>query len=151
MKSAKLMVIAVAALLSVVVSGSVLAGGGYGGRGGYYGHGYYGGRGGHFGFSIGVPFGYYPPYYYRPYYPYYPPVVVVPAVPPSTTYIEQGNDQPVPAPESSSAQPSTQPPAQISWHYCAESGAYYPYVKECPGGWQRVSPQPPPSNQPPPN
>jgi len=24
------------------------------------------------------------------------------------------------------------------WYYCADSGAYYPYVRECPAGWQRV-------------
>ena len=29
-----------------------------------------------------------------------------------------------------------------SWYYCADSKAYYPYVKDCPGGWQRVSPTP---------
>ena len=26
------------------------------------------------------------------------------------------------------------------WYYCEEAGTYYPYVKECPGGWQRVLP-----------
>jgi hypothetical protein len=29
------------------------------------------------------------------------------------------------------------------WYFCPGSNAYYPYVRECPGGWQRVSPQPP--------
>ncbi len=33
---------------------------------------------------------------------------------------------------------------QGTWYYCAESKTYYPYVKECPGGWQRVTPQPAP-------
>ncbi len=28
--------------------------------------------------------------------------------------------------------------------FYAESKTYYPYVKECPGGWQRVTPQPAP-------
>jgi hypothetical protein len=82
----------------------------------------------HFGVVIGAPF--YPWYYPPPYY-YYPPVVVAPAPPP--TYIEQGVAQPAPAPQS-----------QGSWYYCAESRTYYPYVKECPGGWQRVTPQPAP-------
>jgi hypothetical protein len=83
----------------------------------------------HFGVVIGAPFypWYYPPY--PPYY-YYPPVVVAPAPP---TYIEQGVAQPAPAQQS-----------QGSWYYCAESKTYYPYVKECPGGWQRVTPQPAP-------
>ena len=80
-----------------------------------------------FGVFIGAP----PfPWYYPPYY-YYPPAVVVPASPP--TYVEQGSEP-------------TQPLAQQSqayWYYCADAKAYYPYVKECPGGWQRVIPQPP--------
>jgi len=82
----------------------------------------------HFGVVIGAPF--YPWYYpwYPPYY-YYPPVVAAPAPPP--TYIEQA--QPAPAQQSHGF-----------WYYCAESKTYYPYVKECPGGWQRVTPQPAP-------
>lgn len=77
------------------------------------------------------PFGYPYPYYYGypyPYYdyPYYPPVVVAPAAPP--VYIEQGSG---PAPQTN------------YWYYCNASRAYYPYVKECPGGWQQVVPQPP--------
>ena len=85
----------------------------------------------HFGFGVGVP-GFWPGYYYRPYYPsyYYPPVVVAPAAPP--VYIEQGTPQAAPAPAQ----------ANNWWYYCAESEAYYPYVKQCPAGWQRVTPQP---------
>ena len=79
-----------------------------------------------FGVVVGAPFypWYYPPYYY---YPPYPPVVTVPSGP--TTYIEQGGAQ-------------SAPPRTSYWYYCAESKTYYPYVKECPGGWQRVAPQP---------
>jgi hypothetical protein len=61
---------------------------------------------------------------------YYPPsVVVVPAAPPPPppVYIEQSQ----PAAES-----------QQYWHFCKSAKAYYPYVKECPEGWQRVLPQP---------
>jgi hypothetical protein len=87
------------------------------------------------------------PYYYpRPFYsgPYYPgpylygdpfyspaPVVVVPPPEPSV-YIEQ----------SDSAAGQVQPPAQQYWYFCRGSNRYYPYVKECPGGWQTVLPQP---------
>src|SRR3954468_21951896 len=39
---------------------------------------------------------------------------------------------------------------QSYWYYCAPAGAYYPYVADCPGGWQRVVPQNPPNNPPPP-
>jgi len=86
------------------------------------------------GLYFGVPVGgyYYPPYspYYYPPYSYYPypAPVVVPAQP--QTYVEQ------PQAPAAQAQP------QGYWYYCAGSNAYYPYVKECPGGWQRVSPQP---------
>lgn len=84
-----------------------------------------------FGVVIGGPlwFGpaYYPPYYYYPPPIYYPPVQVSPPV-----YVEQGGAQPAPAPQ------------QSYWYYCAEANGYYPYVKECAGGWQRVSPQPAP-------
>jgi hypothetical protein len=70
---------------------------------------------------IGAPLVY--PYYA---YPYYAPAPVYYAPPP--TYVE-----PAPAPQS-------------YWYYCAPSRAYYPYVRDCPSGWQRVVPQ----NSPPP-
>ena len=31
---------------------------------------------------------------------------------------------------------------QQYWYYCPSGKGYYPYVKECPEGWQRVLPQP---------
>lgn len=93
---------------------------------------HHGGRA-HFGISIGIPvygpgwYAPYSPYYYPPYY--YPPVVVAqPATPP--VYVEKDSPAQQAAPES-------------WWYYCAGSKAYYPYVRECPGGWQRVSPTPP--------
>jgi hypothetical protein len=91
-----------------------------GGHGGGHGHGR-----AHVGVFIGpvwyppfYPY-YYPPYYYAPYYSY-PPVSGPP------TYIEQA-------------------PAIVPgyWYYCGGAQAYYPTVQECPGGWQRVAPQPP--------
>jgi len=33
------------------------------------------------------------------------------------------------------------PPEQGYWYYCESARAYYPYVKECPGGWMKVVPQ----------
>jgi len=95
--------------------------------------------GGHarFGVYIGAPGYWYPPYYYPPYYPAYayPPVVVAPPAP--QVYVEQGSIAPGAAPaQSQSASPSNW------WYYCADAKAYYPYVKECPAGWQRVAPQP---------
>lgn len=72
------------------------------------------------------------PWYYPPPYYYRPEVVVVPA-PQPPVYIEQ--QQPAPA-------ETTNRPAEQYWYYCAASKGYYPYVKECPGGWQKVQPHP---------
>ena len=78
-----------------------------------------------FGFPFWGPYWYGPPAYYYPYY--YPAPVVVQSAP--VTYVEQN------------------PPAANDqsnwWYYCGQSRGYYPYVKECPGGWQRVPPAPP--------
>ena len=52
-------------------------------------------------------------------YPYAPPVVVESAPP---VYVQP----------------------QQYWYYCQGAQAYYPYVKECPGGWLQVVPQPSP-------
>jgi hypothetical protein len=61
---------------------------------------------------------------YVPRYFYPAPVYVAPR---PVTYIEQ-----------------PQPDSQAYWYYCHEAQAYYPYVQACPGGWQRVAPQPAP-------
>lgn len=71
----------------------------------------------------------YPTYAYPPYYyPYSAPVVVVPSAP--TTYIQQ-------------APPEEPIPAASDWYYyCRKPEGYYPYVRQCPGGWQRIPTQP---------
>lgn len=108
-----------------------------------HGHGF---GGGHvrFGVSLGFPvfgLGYYPgPYYGYPYaYPAYGYPAPAYAYPPavmgsyaSPAYVEQGVAQAAPA------------QAQGDWYYCAASRTYYPYVGECPAGWQRVPAQPSP-------
>src|SRR3970040_2258070 len=77
-------------------------------------------------FHFGAPL--YPPYWYYPppplYYPYpYPAVVAPPASPP--VYVEREQEN--------------------WWYYCEQTRGYYPYVKECPAGWTRVPPAPPPA------
>ena len=141
MRSFRIVLLVVVLALSLLVSGMAFAqrysgSGGHGGgghRGDYHGggghHGYYYGSG--IDVVIGGPFWgvpwYYPPYYYPYYYPYdYTPIVEVPSSPP--TYIER-------------SQPSSTPPGV--WYYCPDSKTYYPYVKECPGGWQTVPAEPP--------
>jgi len=118
-------------ILGIALSGTAMAqrhGGAY--YGGHHG-GYHGGSHWNYGFYFGLPL-YGPTYYPAPYYypPYYYPPAVVPSSPP--VYIEQGSTQAAPG--------SSQ---QNWWYYCADSKTYYPYVKQCPGGWQRVEPQPP--------
>ena len=62
-------------------------------------------------------------------YPYYapPPVVVQPSAP--QTYVQSRDTAPA-----------------SYWYYCQSAKGYYPYVKECPSGWQRVAPQPSPGS-----
>jgi hypothetical protein len=99
----------------------------------------------HFGFNIGVPL--YSPWYYRPYYApayYYPPAYYAPSYYPPTYYQQPAYVPPVVAPPSAPAMVEQPRPAEPPmWHYCAQSQAYYPYVRECPGGWQRVPATPP--------
>ncbi len=115
-------------LVGISVSETALADRGHGGRG-HVGIGVY----------LGTPYlyPYYPypsPYYYP--YSYYPPVVVTPAQPP--VYIEQQESQPTPqdvAPSENEA---------YYWYHCDKPEGYYPYIKACPSGWQKVEPTPPP-------
>lgn len=132
------------------------------GRGGghYYGHGH-----GHFGVGLGVGVGvglglsllpgyyhrsyYYPPVYYD--YPYYPNEVIVRTVPaPRTVYIEQSGsyDADTPSYPSSSAPTSVVPSTGGNiWYYCHNPDGFYPSIKSCPGGWQKVPASPPPSEK----
>lgn len=40
-------------------------------------------------------------------------------------------------------EPQAPPPSTRYWHYCDNPRGYYPYVRECPGGWRRVPAEPP--------
>lgn len=84
--------------------------------------------------GVGVYFG--PGFYYSSPY-YYPPPVYYPSQPvivhqQAPVYIEQTPLQPAP----------TTSQASGDWYYCASSKTYYPYTKDCPEPWQRVSPVP---------
>lgn len=118
-------------------------------------------RGGHFShgprWGIGLiinPFplfysSYYPaPYYpaaYSPYpYRYYPEVMVETVITPvpNTVYIQPSNgtaSTPYPAisvmPESGAK--------NGDWYYCHNPDGFYPSIKTCPAGWQRVPAQAP--------
>lgn len=67
----------------------------------------------------------FPAYWY-----YSPPLysssaVVLPYVP--LDYIEKGPERASP---------------ESYWYYCPEEKTYYPYIEQCPGGWQAVVPGP---------
>ena len=131
-------------LLGPLFNDSVRAEGGHGwghGGGGHFG-GWHGGAhfgdwhgGGHFGYDLALGlglgygvgyYGYGVPYYPYPYYPY-PPMVAAPSPPP--VYPQQ-NMPPTPELQTN------------YWHYCRNPDGYYPYVRECPDGWEKISPQP---------
>ena len=114
-------------VLALVLATAVVAAPAYAG-GRYHGGHYHGGSRIVFGLGVGLGYpwypygyGYYP--YYAPAYAYYPPYAVQPQ---PQVYVEQ---------------PQVQQPAGY-WYYCSDSRAYYPYVKDCAAGWQRVAPQP---------
>lgn len=94
--------------------------------------------GGHVGVGVWLGPGWWgPPYYpyYPYYYPYYPPEQRI--------VIEQQPEM--------YAQPAPQAEEQQQyWYYCKEPKGYYPYVKECPNGWMKVVPSPPPPSSSPP-
>lgn len=128
-------------LIGAVASHAAYARGGYeGGHGGGHGGGHYGGhygghggRGGHYrgmalGLGLGYGLGYYGRSYYDPYYDYPPAVIAVPVTPP--VYIQQ-------------APPVVEQHPPGYWYYCNHPEGYYPYIKQCPNGWQQVEPTPP--------
>ena len=107
--------------LTLAVAGALCAGAAF--AGGYHHH--------HSRLVVGLGFGFGPywgwpgPYYYYP-PAYYPPTVVVASPPAPTHWVER-----------------TEQPQSGFWYYCESSRGYYPYVKDCPGGWKAVPPAPP--------
>jgi len=113
-------VLLAATLVAVAAPGLAEARGGHGGH--FRGGGFRVGVG--LGLAIGIPYyaaSYYAPPYYAPYYGYAPYYDYAPA------YV--------------APQPAKQPGNY--WYFCPRANGYYPYVRECPGGWQQVPTQPP--------
>jgi hypothetical protein len=152
-------------LLGPVNANTSWAGGGHGhhhhhpGGHHHYGHHHYGGGWGGFGLGLGMGilgYGigsmarapYYPPSYgyppvgyganygYPPNYGYAPvaPIGLPPSAPP--IYIQQEVVQVQPPVQGSNSQGTSY------WHYCRQPEGYYPYIKNCPGGWLQVAPEP---------
>lgn len=76
-------------------------------------------------------------FFNAPIYPYPDPYV------PSTVIVQE---TPPPAP----AAPPAAGPAPAYWYYCASAQNYYPYVTQCPVGWEQVPAMPPPPSSTPP-
>lgn len=115
-------------------------------------------RGGVF-LNFGVPWpGYWAPRYYYPppayYYDdyYVPPSRVIIERRSELQYVEKSDVEGTPAPSTDQATAAAPAPSQVKptnwWYWCESSKKYYPYVKECTGGFERVPPQPvPPANR----
>jgi len=143
-------------------------------RGGYGGHGGWGG-GYHGGYYGGYRGGYYGGFYGRGFYPYWGfglgwglwgwPLLGWSYA--GWPYYSYGGYPYLGWPYYSSAYPSdtaTAPPVYNEpeqqqpkyWYYCTNPQGYYPYIKNCPGGWLTVVPKvtpppPPPGVTPPPS
>lgn len=83
-------------------------------------------------FHFGYPWFWWPavPVWYVP-PPAYPPVVIERG---AITYVERGD-------VADTDDVEAREPAHW-WYWCEDAKKYYPYVKDCPGGWRRVPPQP---------
>ena len=125
--------------LAVILAGAVAAGpafaskggSGKGGRSGvHHGRSHAGGHHGHIrssaAFGAVVAPAFWPWWNYSPYY--YPPVAMASA--PPVEYIERSEQE-------------GRMDEQQYWLYCAKAQAYFPYVAECPEGWERVPATPP--------
>ncbi len=104
------------------------------------------------GLGIGFnPFGYsYPLGYGRNYYPssyfpyqgiYYPEMMVSTVITPAPVYVRQDNLVST-TPISAQMQPEVSANGS-DWYYCHKPDGFYPSIKACPSGWQRVPAQAP--------
>lgn len=132
-------------VLALLASSVAWAGGSHqghwGGHGSAHGSAHYGHHHHHTHGSVGIVVGaplfgypYYGSYYGAPPYYAYPPVVAYSSPP---VYIERGDEQ-----GQIQGQGQIQP-APAYWYFCSEPRGYYPYISQCPKGWQQVPAQPP--------
>lgn len=104
--------------------------------------------------GVGINLNLFSGFYHRPYYAagyygypyYYREVVVNPVVvtnpQPTVVYVESS---PSNYPSAPSNQISNTPPVQSEnvWYYCHNPDGFYPSIKSCPAGWQKVPARPP--------
>ena len=129
MRSFKTAALLIGAVIAVAVSSTAFAD--RYGRHGHRHHHHHGGSRVHFGVVLGAPLWYPPPFWApAPVYPAYPypPAVIIESQP--RVYIERDE------------QAAAQQRSSGYWYYCREADAYYPYVKQCQGPWERVPARP---------
>lgn len=106
-----------------------------------------------FGLGIGFgPFDYpYPSVYRRNYYPmpyypyqsmYYPEVLVSTVATPTPVYVRQTEVVSTRSWQNTQIQPEVSTNGS-DWYYCHNPDGFYPSIKACPSGWQRVQAQTP--------
>ncbi|PLP96274.1 hypothetical protein CYJ10_33125 [Cupriavidus pauculus] len=110
------------------MQGSGMHGGGFHGHSGFHHGGFHHGHVAFFAVGAGWPgwWGY--AYDGWPYYPAYSAYSAYPTTP--VTYIEKGDG-------------SDSASANDWWYRCNEPNGYYPYVQDCPAGWQVELARPP--------
>lgn len=84
-----------------------------------------------------------PRVYYAPQIVYAPPAYAPVAQP----YYVQGYASPEAVSPSLAQGPSVDAGAGW-WYFCRNPSGYYPYVKQCNSGWEKISPVPPGANRP---
>ena len=105
------------------------------------------------GFGLGFgPFGYPDPVAYRhnyypvSYYPYqstyYPEVMVSTVITPTPVYVRHAESVSTRPLQSAQIQPEVSSNGS-DWYYCHNPDGFYPSIKACPTGWQRVPAQAP--------
>jgi len=108
-------------------------------QGGHWHHDSYGGRYGWWWDTDGYWY-----FYPAPIYPY-PDSIVTDDVEPAPALADEAAPEEAPAaPGNEDAAPdaNANPAPAGSWYYCAASQTYYPYARNCPGGWTSVPARP---------
>lgn len=84
--------------------------------------------------------------YYAPqvaYWPYGPVTTIGPAYYPDPIYVNPPMASVPPPPQGGSQVSALGMPGSEWWYFCKDPNGYYPYVRECQTGWEKLSPTPP--------
>lgn len=132
-------------MLAVIAAGSLVAAPAWADRGHGHGQGHFWGP---FGLLLGSAILYSAvqprTVYYAPQVAYAPPVTAfVRPYYAEPTYVNPPLASMPPPPQHLAWNSALDPAASQWWYFCNSPNGYYPYVRECPSGWEKVSPTPP--------